>query len=139
VDISFDVDQTIVDNDTRPRPGLHDLFTRLCADGHTIYLWSSLEPRWEVVEALGLAAYIAGCYDKPRYRHAEMLAPLGIPVRPDFCVDDQDHAVAIFGGVIVSRYERPDPADRELERVHAAVGRSFRTDRCVRFSANAGR
>jgi hypothetical protein len=57
---------------------------------------------------------------------------LGIPVRPDFCVDDQDHAVAIFGGVIVSRYERPDPADRELERVYAAVGalvqdRSLRT------------
>ncbi len=121
MNIFFDVDQTIVDNDTRPRPGVRDLFARLHADGHRLYLWSSLGPRWEVVAALGLEDFVAGTFDKPRYRHAEMLGPLGIPVRPDFCVDDQDHTVAVFGGLVVARYERPDPSDRELERVYAAI------------------
>jgi phosphoglycolate phosphatase-like HAD superfamily hydrolase len=122
--IFFDVDHTIIDSDNRLRPGVRELFERLQGDGHSVYLWSGIGVRTEIVEAYGLGALVVGCYDKPLYQYERMLAPLGIPVRPDFVVDDHPHLVHAFGGCVVSRYLAPDPADREMERVYAEIGRA---------------
>jgi hypothetical protein len=119
--IFFDVDHTIIDSDDGLRPGVRELFARLCADGHTIYLWSGIGARWEVVEKHGLSELVSGCYDKPLYQYERMLAPLGIPVRPEFVVDDHPHLVHAFGGIVVSRYLAADPSHLEMERVYQAI------------------
>lgn len=121
--IFFDVDHTIIDSDGALRPGVRELFTRLVADGHQVYLWSGIGVRTEVIEEHDLHHLISGCYEKPLYQHEAMLVPLGIPVRPDFAVDDHPHLVATFGGCVVRRYLRADPADREMERVAVEIER----------------
>jgi hypothetical protein len=129
MNIFFDVDHTIIDGDNHLRPGVRGLFARLREDGHAVYLWSGIGARWEVVEANGLADLVAGCYDKPLYQYERMLAPLGIPVRPDFVVDDHPHLVYAFGGCMVSRYLRADPDDVEMERVYGEVAKVARRAR----------
>ncbi len=124
MNVFFDVDHTIIDSDNALRPGVRELFARLCADGHTLYLWSGIGRRTEIVEAHDLGAFVSGCFDKPLYQYERMLAPLGIPARPDFVVDDHPHLVQAFGGCVVARYARPDPADREMERVYDAIARA---------------
>ena len=124
MNIFFDVDHTIIDSDNRLRPGVRELFERLRADGHTVYLWSGIGRRSEIVEAYGLGELVAGCYDKPLYHHEAMLEPLGIPVRPDFVVDDHPHLVHTFGGCVVAPYRRPNAKDAEMERVYDEVVRA---------------
>ena len=129
MNIFFDVDHTVVDSDNALRPGVRELFERLVAEGHTVYLWSGIGPRWEILESGGLSGLVAGCFDKPLYQYERMLAPLGIPVRPDFVVDDHPHLVHAFGGWVVQRYLRADPADREMERVYTEVQRAMASRR----------
>jgi hypothetical protein len=123
VNIFFDVDHTIIDSDNQLRPGVRELFERLVGDGHTVYLWSGIGKRTEIVDAHGLHELVAGCYDKPLYQYERMLGPLGIPARPDFVVDDHPHLVHAFGGCVVARYLTADPADREMERVYDEIAR----------------
>lgn len=124
--IFFDVDHCIIDSDDRLRPGVRELFARLREVGHTVSLWSGLGPRWEVVQRHGLHEFVAGCYDKPLYEYDRMLGPLSIPARPDFVVDDHPHLPYHFGGCTVSHYRRPNPADREMERVWDEIQASER-------------
>jgi hypothetical protein len=124
VNVFFDVDQTIVDSDHRLRPGVRELFERLCVDGHAIYLWSGIGVRWEVVRSHGLEAFVRGCFDKPLYQHARMLDPLGVTVHPDFVVDDHPHPVAAFGGCVVSPYTGGGAPDGEMKRVLGEVRRA---------------
>lgn len=119
--IFFDVDHTLIDSSNQLRPGVRDLFERLVADGHTLYLWSGIGPRWEILEENGLEAFVAGCYDKPLYQYERMLEPLGIPVRPEYVVDDHPHLVHAFGGCVVGRYLIANPDDREMERVYGEI------------------
>jgi hypothetical protein len=121
VNIYFDVDHTIIDSDNRLRPGVRELFAWLRADGHAIFLWSGIGARWEIVKAHDLDALVDGCFEKPLYQYEAMLKPLGIAARPDFVVDDHPHLVHAFGGCVVARYLRSNPADREMERVYAQV------------------
>ena len=123
MNIFFDVDHTIIDSGNRLRPGVRELFQRLRAAGHTLHLWSGIGARWEIVRDNGLDGLVAGCYDKPLYQYERMLAPLGIPVRPDFVVDDHPHLVHASGGCVVRSYLKPDHADRGMERVAAEVER----------------
>ena len=58
VNIFFDVDNTIITWDVKLRPGVHEVFTRLREDGHTIYLWSGMGPRWEVVQRFDLHEHV---------------------------------------------------------------------------------
>jgi hypothetical protein len=82
------------------------------------------------VRAHGLEALVRGCFDKPLYHYEAMLAPLGIPVRPDFVVDDHPHLVHAFGGLVVAPCWSAETADAEMERVHAAIGEAMaRRDR----------
>jgi hypothetical protein len=125
VNIFFDVDHTIVDGDNRLRSGVRELFGRLRAGGHIIYLWSGIGPRWEIVRDHGLEALVTGCFDKPLYHYEAMLAPLGIPVRPDFVVDDHPHLVHAFGGCVVAPCRTAEAADAEMERVLTEVERAL--------------
>ena len=125
VNIFFDVDHTIIDSDNALRPGVRELFERLRLAGHRIYLWSGIGPRWEIVHAHRLEGWVAGCFDKPLYHYEAMLAPLGIPVRPDFVVDDHPHLVHAFGGCVVPPYRTANAADTEMERVSHAVERAL--------------
>jgi len=124
VHIFFDVDHTIIDNDDGLRPGVRDVFRHLREAGHSIYLWSGLGSRWEIVHAHGLEGWVVGCFDKPLYHYEAMLGPLGIPVRPDFVVDDHPHLVHAFGGCHVAPYRTANPADTEMARVLHEVERA---------------
>ena len=115
--IFFDVDHTLIDDDHGLRPGARNLLQTLHTDGHRLYLWSGIGPRWEIVELHQLGDIVSDCFDKPLYRHHELLEPLGISEPPDCVVDDHPDPVSVFGGVVVRAYRRPDPDDREMERV----------------------
>jgi phosphoglycolate phosphatase-like HAD superfamily hydrolase len=123
--IFFDVDHTLIDSGNELRPGVRRLLERLNADGHAVYLWSGVGRRWEVVTAHALDGLVDGCFEKPLYHYEAMLGPLGIPVRPDFVVDDHPHLVHAFGGCVVRRYLAADTADGEMDRVYAEVQRTI--------------
>jgi hypothetical protein len=119
--IFFDVDHTIIDSHDGLRPGVRELFVRLRDEGHTVSLWSGLGERWEIVAKHGLAGLVASCYMKPLLQYDLLLQAYGVPVRPDFVVDDHPHLVHHFGGCTVRRYLRPDPADTEMLRVYNEI------------------
>lgn len=123
MNIFFDVDHTIIDTHDRLRPGVRELFQRLHADGHTLYLWSGNGRRWEIVDKFGLHDLVADCFEKPLYAYEQMLEPLGITVRPDFVVDDHPHLPHTFGGCSVGQYLTEDHADKEMERVYSEIVR----------------
>jgi hypothetical protein len=121
MNIFFDVDHTIIDNDDRLRPGVRELFVRLRAGGHRIFLWSGIGVRSEVVARHALDALVDDCFVKPLYAHERMLEPLGIHVWPEYVVDDHPHLVHIFGGCVVQRYLNADERDTEMERVYQDI------------------
>jgi len=121
MNIFFDVDSTLIARDGSLRPFVPQVFERLIAEGHRIYVWSGVGLRWEVVERHSLQSYISGVFVKPLYDHHNSLHLLGILVNPDFCVDDHAEIIGAFGGVTVWPYEEPDPLDREMERVYQMV------------------
>ena len=121
MNIFFDVDQTIISSANDLRPGVLELFEGLKRDGHAIYLWSGLGPRDEIVAMHNLRTYISGCYEKPLTRYDELLKPLGIPVRPDYAIDDHEGLVLHFGGTLVSHYLVTNEGDREMWRVGVSI------------------
>jgi hypothetical protein len=122
LNIFFDVDQTIISSSNALRPGVVELFEAILSAGHSIYLWSGIGPRHEVVRQHALEAYVSGCFEKPLARYDALLRPLGIPVRPDYVVDDHQSLVLHFGGTLVSHYLAEDASDRELARVAERLG-----------------
>ena len=91
--VFFDVDDTIITWDVRLRPGVKEVFARLRADGHELYLWSGNGRRWEIVRRFDLHEHVLDCFWKPLYRHHERLAELGVPFAPDFVIDDHQEVV----------------------------------------------
>ena len=65
MNIFFDVDYAIIGIDNSLRPGTREVFRRLIVDGHLIYIWSGLGPRWEVVERHKLEEFASGVFWKP--------------------------------------------------------------------------
>jgi hypothetical protein len=118
VNIFFDVDFTLITWDNRLRPHVHDVFQQFIDDGHTVYLWSGMGERWEVVRENGLDELVAGCFEKPLYRHVERLEAMGVTVWPDFVIDDYPEPVEVFGGVQVTPPVSPLTNDREMWRVY---------------------
>ena len=129
MNIFFDVDFTLITWDYRLRPHVREVFQRLKDDGHTVYLWSGVGKRWEVVEQFALHDLIADCFEKPLYRHAERLADLGVTIRPDFVIDDHLEPVDAFGGVQIEPPHTPLDADTEMLRVYEAIQR-FASSNC---------
>ncbi len=123
MNIFFDVDYTIVDSEgTLLRPHAKTVFERLVADGHQIYLWSGVGVRWEVVHAHGLAPWVRDCFEKPVRNHEEERVRLGIPLRPDFVVDDTPGVVSAFGGFVIPPFSPwNNPEDTEMLRAYEAI------------------
>ena len=88
MNIFFDVDYTLITWDVKLRPGVREVFAKLREEGHTIYLWSGVGPRWEVVRRFELHEHVTDCFWKPLYDHHARLGELGITVMPDFVIDD---------------------------------------------------
>ena len=123
--IFFDVDYTILGRDSTLRPGTHDVFTRLREDGHQVYVWSGEGERWGVVRNHGLEELVDGVYGKPLHDYEARLGEFGVPVVPDFVIDDYPGIVRAFGGVCISDYVGLNYGhghdDRELETVYEII------------------
>ena len=118
MNIFFDVDYTILGMDDSLRPDTRETFERLIEDGHLIYIWSGLGKRWEVLRKHKLEKYASGVYEKPIHHFHERLEELGVPMVPDFVIDDYPEVVAAFGGVWVPPYFFKRSGDAEMERVY---------------------
>lgn len=121
MNIFFDVDYTLITWDVKLRPGVHEVFTKLREQGHTIYLWSGVGPRWEVVRRFELHEHVANCYWKPLYNHHARLDELGIEVMPDFVVDDHLEIVEAFPGTQIKEPAMPLDTDTEMWRVYDTI------------------
>ena len=117
MNIFFDVDQTILGLDSSLRPGAREVMQGLIDGGHRVYLWSGMGVRTEVVKRHKLGPLVSGLYPKPHYSHQEKLAEMGVPVTPDFVVDDDPEVVMAFGGLWVPPYHFSGTEDKEMERV----------------------
>ncbi|MEE9198503.1 MAG: hypothetical protein V3U26_01760, partial [Dehalococcoidia bacterium] len=65
MNVFFDVDDTLVSFDGSLRPHVREVFQRLVKDGHSIYVWSGVGVRWEVVDRHGLRPFVTDCLLKP--------------------------------------------------------------------------
>ena len=88
MNIFFDVDYTILGLDNSLRPDTKEIFQRLVDEGHLVYIWSGQGERWEVVRKFGLEPLVSGVYEKPLSDFFNRLGGLGVPVVPDFVIDD---------------------------------------------------
>jgi hypothetical protein len=123
MNIFFDVDYTILGRDHTLRPGTLEVFERLVDDGHDVYVWSGEGVRWSVVRNHGLEHLVTGVYGKPLLDYENRLVEFGIPVVPDFVIDDYPGIVRAFGGVCVPDYlgKHYGADDREFEVVYAII------------------
>jgi hypothetical protein len=121
MNVFFDVDFTLITWNYQLRPHVREVFQRLKEDGHTIYLWSGMGERWEVVEQFALGELVSGCFSKPLYDHVARLPELGVPMCPDFVVDDHEEVVTAFGGAVIQPPHSPLDADREMLRIYEAI------------------
>jgi hypothetical protein len=121
VNIFFDVDYTLITWDVKLRPGVHEVFERLRADGHTIYLWSGVGPRWEVVKRFELHDHVADCFWKPLYNHHNRFEELGITVMPDYVIDDHQEIIDVFTGCRIAEPKMPLDRDTEMWRVYEEI------------------
>ncbi len=121
MNIFFDVDDTLITWNYRLRPHVRQVFERLRADGHAIYVWSGRGRRWEVIREFALHDLVADCFDKPLYQHVARLAELGVGVFPDYVIDDHEEPVRVFGGYHIPEPITPLDEDDHMLRVYEAI------------------
>lgn len=121
MNIFFDVDYTLITWDVKLRPNVREVFERLRAEGHTIYLWSGMGPRWEVVRRFELQEHITDCFWKPLYDHHARMAELGVTVQPDYVIDDHREIVDAFPGSHIQEPAIPLDTDTEMWRVYEEI------------------
>ena len=121
MNIFFDVDYTLITWDVKLRPGVREVFEKLRNEGHVIYLWSGVGPRWEVVRRFDLGNLVADCFWKPLYDHHARMAELGVTVRPYYVIDDHQEIVDAFVGTTIKEPAMPLNTDRELWRVYEEI------------------
>jgi hypothetical protein len=114
VNIFFDVDETLIAYDGSLRPGTRSVFERLVSGGHHVYVWSGRGIRTSEVHRAGLGDLVSGIYQKPLIEFEAGLARCGIPVIPDFVIDDYPGIVAFFGGLCIRPYHGGAQSDNEL-------------------------
>ena len=114
MNVFFDVQGTLLAGGI-PRPHAREVFTKLAASGHDVYLWSSAGAGYasSAAKLLGVGDLVFGCYSK----YAEL------PVTVDYVVDDSPDLVERHGGYAIAPFDG-DPEDRELWRVVEALGQS---------------
>ncbi len=121
LNVFFDVDYTILGLDDSVRPGTRDVFQRLIADGHKIYIWSGVGIRWPDIRRVKLDDLIVNCYVKPLRDYAESLASHGVPFVPDFVIDDYPEVPSAFGGMWILPYYSAAFGDAEMEKVYRVI------------------
>ena len=121
MNIFFDVDYTILGLDNSLRPGTRETISRLVDDGHKVYIWSGLGERWEVVRKHKLEHLVSGVYTKPLHHFEERLEELGLPLVPDFVIDDYPEVVTAFGGVWVPPHFFKRDQDNQMERIYKVI------------------
>jgi hypothetical protein len=123
VNIFFDVDETILSYDGSLRPFVLEIFQQLVADGHLVYVWSGARTALgvrDVVDQYGLTPFVTDCFRKPLVNPREVWLQMGMPVLPDFVVDDYPGIVEAFGGVLIRPYPVAAPDD-DMKRVYAVI------------------
>ena len=121
MNIFFDVDYTILGMDGSLRPGTVEVFGQLVARGHDVYVWSGMGVRWDEVRRAGLEPFVTGVYRKPLSDYRAGLELCGVPVVPDFVIDDYPEIVGVFGGVFIKEYLSRHQADEEMYAVLAQI------------------
>ena len=121
MNIFFDVDYTILGLDNTLRPDTHETFTKLVDDQHKVHIWSGVGLRWEVVRQHKLEHLISGVYEKPTEKFHDRLEELGVPLVPDFVIDDYPEIVAAFGGVWVPPYFFKKATDDQMQRIYNII------------------
>ena len=122
MNIFFDMDYTILGLDGSLRPGTREVFEQLVARGHDVYVWSGMGGvRWDEVRRSGLEPFVKGVYRKPLADFRAGLERCGVPVVPDFVIDDYPEIVAHFGGVRIKEYQSRHQEDDEMYAVLAQI------------------
>ena len=127
MNIFFDVDYTILGLDNSLRPETKEVFQRLVDEGHLVYIWSGQGERWEVVRKFELEPLLSGVYEKPLSDFHNRLEGLGVPVVPDFIIDDYPEITAAFGGMWIRPYFFKDARDQEIEHAYRIITEFART------------
>jgi hypothetical protein len=122
MNVFFDMDYTIVGGiDGSLRPGTLEVFEELVGLGHDLYIWSGVGVRWGEVRRAGLEPYVKGVYCKPLSEFSEGLDRFGIPVVPDFVIDDHAGIVRHFGGYCIKEYICRVTNDEEMYTIRAKI------------------
>ena len=121
LNIFFDVDYTIMAADGSLRPGTSEVFERLVADSHHVFVWSGVGNRSEDVRRLELDRFVSDVFEKPLSDFDAGLVERGGNRRPDFVIDDYPEIVRHFGGVQVRPYYFASASDQEMDRVYRIV------------------
>ncbi len=103
------------------RPGVREVFTKLREDGHIIYLWSGMGPRWEVVKRFDLHEHVTDCFWKPLHNHHQRMIELGVTVKPDYVIDDHVEVIHAFVGSHVPEPSLPLDRDTVMWRVYDEI------------------
>ena len=118
MNIFFDVDYTLLAVDGSLRPNTHEVFEKLVADGHRIYIWSGMGVRTAEVRRHGLDQHVVDVFD------------------------DYPEIVGVFGGAVVRPYYFPVADDDEMERVYRIADEFSKTgrsdDSAFRLRRNGG-
>ena len=126
LNVFFDVDNTLIMWNGKLRNHTRHVFEELRSAGHTIYIWSGVGiRRWEM-RRHDLDEFVEDYFIKPLDKHHERLESLGVPMTPDFVIDDHRTVVDAFGGFHVS--DMPGADDAELLDALAEIERHALTD-----------
>ena len=121
MNIFFDVDYTILSVDQVLRRNTREVFGRLVADGHKVYVWSGEGERWPVVRQHKLEEYLSGVFAKPLQNFDESLERFGVSAVPDFVIDDYPEIVRHFGGYHIREFYHSRHDDDELLTVQEII------------------
>jgi FMN phosphatase YigB (HAD superfamily) len=115
LNVFFDVDNTLIMWNGKLRNHTEHVFQQLKDAGHTIYVWSGVGIRRWDMKRHDLDKYVTDYFIKP----LEKLDSLGVPMIPDYVIDDHKTVVDAFGGYHIPDMAKPD--DEELLKVLAEI------------------
>lgn len=107
MNVFFDVQGTLLSGAT-PRPHAREIFQKLEALGHHVYLWSSAGAAYAY-----RSAFLIDVYDLAYGYHGKSDT---IPVTIDYVVDDDPGIVKRYGGYEINLFTG-DPDDNELWQI----------------------
>ncbi len=119
LNVFFDVDNTLIMWNGKLRNHTEHVFQQLKDAGHTIYVWSGVGIRRWDMKRHNLDQYVTDYFIKPLEKHHEKLDALGVPMIPDYVIDDHKSVVDAFGGYHIPDMAKPD--DEELLKVLADI------------------